>query len=113
VAAVIDWAAARLDAAHRRHLHERYFLNTSHQVIILSTDTDLDRHYYQLLQPAVARAYHLHYDDDARLARRPGLMLEGRIVRRVGRAVMSLKQIRLSAQAKEQLIRLKTRTGVM
>jgi DNA sulfur modification protein DndD len=36
-------------------------------VIILSTDTEVDRHYYQLLQPAVARAYHLSYDESARM----------------------------------------------
>ena len=60
---------ARLDAAHHRHLDERYFPNASHQVIILSTDTEVDRHYDQLLQPAVARAYHLHYDDQARITR--------------------------------------------
>jgi len=47
-------------------LVERYFPNASHQVVILSTDTEVDRHYYHLLQPAVARAYHLHYDEDSR-----------------------------------------------
>jgi len=67
--AVIDTPMARLDAAHRRQLVERYFPNASHQVIILSTDTEVDRHYYQLLQPAVARAYHLNYDDLARMTR--------------------------------------------
>jgi len=63
---VIDTPMARLDATHRRHLVERYFPNASHQVVILSTDTEVDRHYYHLLQPAVARAYHLHYDEDSR-----------------------------------------------
>ncbi len=27
--------------------------------------TEVDRHYYELLQPAIARAYHLHYDEKA------------------------------------------------
>ena len=54
---------ARLDAAHRRHLVERYFPAASHQVVILSTDTEVDRHYYQALQPFIARAYHLNYDE--------------------------------------------------
>jgi DNA sulfur modification protein DndD len=64
--AVIDTPMARLDAAHRQHLVERYFPNASHQVVILSTDTEVDHHYYQLLQPAIARAYHLRYDEAER-----------------------------------------------
>jgi DNA sulfur modification protein DndD len=65
--AVIDTPMARLDATHRRHLVERYFPHASHQVVIFSTDTEVDREYYRLLQPAVARAYHLNYDDRARM----------------------------------------------
>ena len=64
--AIIDTPMARLDAAHRRHLVERYFPNASHQVLILSTDTEVDRHYYQALQPHIARAYHLRYDEETR-----------------------------------------------
>ena len=64
--AVIDTPMARLDAAHRRHLVERYFPNASHQVVILSTDTEVDHHYYELLQPAIGRAYHLRYDEASR-----------------------------------------------
>jgi DNA sulfur modification protein DndD len=64
--AIIDTPMARLDAAHRRHLVERYFPNASHQVLILSTDTEVDRHYYQALQPHIARAYHLRYDEESR-----------------------------------------------
>jgi DNA sulfur modification protein DndD len=64
--AIIDTPMARLDAAHRRHLVERYFPHASHQVLILSTDTEVDRHYYQALQPHIARAYHLNYDEQTR-----------------------------------------------
>jgi DNA sulfur modification protein DndD len=64
--AVIDTPMARLDAAHRQHLVERYFPNASHQVVIFSTDTEVDRHYYQALQPHIARAYHLSYDEQRR-----------------------------------------------
>jgi DNA sulfur modification protein DndD len=60
--AVIDTPMARLDATHRKHLVERYFPNASHQVVIFSTDTEVDRHYYPILQPFIARAYHLNYD---------------------------------------------------
>ena len=64
--AVIDTPMARLDAAHRQHLVERYFPNASHQVIIFSTDTEVDRQHYQALQPHIARAYHLNYDEQSR-----------------------------------------------
>jgi DNA sulfur modification protein DndD len=64
--AVIDTPMARLDAAHRQHLVERYFPNASHQVIIFSTDTEVDRKYYEELQPHIARAYHLNYDERER-----------------------------------------------
>ena len=40
-----------------------YFPNASHQVIILSTDTEVDRRYYDELSPCIARAYHLSYDE--------------------------------------------------
>jgi DNA sulfur modification protein DndD len=64
--AVIDTPMARLDSAHRQNLVERYFPNASHQVIIFSTDTEVDRQYYQALQPSIARAYYLNYDDQAK-----------------------------------------------
>ena len=65
--AVIDTPMARLDATHRRNLVERYFPHASHQVVIFSTDTEVDREYYRLLQPSVARAYHLSYDEEQRV----------------------------------------------
>ncbi len=65
--AVIDTPMARLDDLHRRRLVERYFPGASHQVIVLSTDTEVDRTYFPLLKPAIARAYHLRYDEEARV----------------------------------------------
>jgi DNA sulfur modification protein DndD len=64
---IIDTPMARLDGAHRQNLIERYFPNASHQVIILSTDTEVDRRYYDALQPIVARAFHLNYDERERV----------------------------------------------
>lgn len=58
---------ARLDATHRDHLVERYFPNASHQVIILSTDTEVDEEYYKSLQPQIARSYHLDYSEKKKL----------------------------------------------
>ena len=64
--AIIDTPMARLDVAHRNQLVERYFPRASHQVIILSTDTEIERDYFQQLQPHIARAYHLNYDEVTR-----------------------------------------------
>jgi len=64
--AIIDTPMARLDVKHRNHLVERYFPNASHQVIVLSTDTEVDRRYYDELSPYIARAYHLSYDETQR-----------------------------------------------
>lgn len=64
--AIIDTPMARLDAEHRSQLVNRYFPNASHQVIVLSTDTEIDRQYFQDLQASIARAYHLNYDEAER-----------------------------------------------
>jgi DNA sulfur modification protein DndD len=64
--AIIDTPMARLDATHRQHLVERYFPKASHQVIILSTDTEVDKKYYDMLRPNLARAYQLDYDEKER-----------------------------------------------
>ncbi|MCC9654580.1 DNA sulfur modification protein DndD [Rhodopirellula halodulae] len=60
---IVDTPMARLDATHRNHLVERYFPNASHQVIILSTDTEVDQEYYETLSPHLSHAYHLDYNE--------------------------------------------------
>jgi DNA sulfur modification protein DndD len=64
--AIIDTPMARLDETHRSHLIERYFPNASHQVIILSTDTEIGEEYYESLAPNIARSYHLRYVESER-----------------------------------------------
>jgi DNA sulfur modification protein DndD len=59
---VIDTPLARLDSKHRRLLIQHYFPMASHQVIILSTDTEVDQSYFDELRHPVARAYHLDFD---------------------------------------------------
>jgi DNA sulfur modification protein DndD len=65
--AIIDTPMARLDVKHRNHLVQRYFPNASHQVVILSTDTEVDRPYYDELAPHISRAYHLNYDEEQKM----------------------------------------------
>ena len=59
---VIDTPLGRLDRDHRGHLVTRYFPHASHQVVILSTDTEIDQEYFRDLGPSVSHAYHLRYD---------------------------------------------------
>jgi DNA sulfur modification protein DndD len=62
--AIIDTPMGRLDSEHRNALLERYFPNASHQVVILSTDTEIEEEAFEKIQSAIARAYHLNYDDE-------------------------------------------------
>jgi DNA sulfur modification protein DndD len=59
---VIDTPLGRLDSDHRAHLVERYFPHASHQVMILSTDTEIDQTYFRALGPSISHCYHLKYD---------------------------------------------------
>ncbi|MCI0623313.1 MAG: DNA sulfur modification protein DndD [Acidobacteria bacterium] len=61
--AIIDTPMARLDAKHRDRVVKRYFPHASYQVIVLSTDTEVERRYLHDLQPHIARAYHLNYNE--------------------------------------------------
>lgn len=60
---IVDTPMARLDSRHRDRLVEQYFPNASHQVVVLSTDTEVERSYFDALKPHIARSYHLHYDE--------------------------------------------------
>lgn len=59
---IIDTPLGRLDASHRQNLVQHYFPQASHQVVLLSTDTEIDETLLSELQPAVARTYQLSYD---------------------------------------------------
>ncbi len=59
---IIDTPLGRLDSDHRRHLIEDYFPYASHQVVVLSTDTEFDQQNFKMLRPHVSHAYHLVYD---------------------------------------------------
>ena len=70
---VIDTPLGRLDADHRSHLVERYFPHASHQVIILSTDTEIDENYFTDLQSAMSHSLRLDYQhDEVRTVVEPG-----------------------------------------
>ena len=63
---IIDTPLARLDSEHRATIVERYFAEASHQVIVLSTDTEVDDDLLARLGPSVSHSYRLDYDPDTR-----------------------------------------------
>jgi DNA sulfur modification protein DndD len=64
----IDTPLGRLDSSHRHNLVERYFPTASHQVILLSTDTEIGEKEVKMLrgQEAIAHEYLLKYNPQQR-----------------------------------------------
>lgn len=61
---VIDTPLGRLDGIHRSHLVSRYFPQASHQVILLSTDQEIDQAAWNQLHPHIGHAYRLEHNSD-------------------------------------------------
>lgn len=59
---IIDTPLARLDSDHRKNIVNNYFPFASHQVLILSTDTEVDQRLLGDLSPHISHCYHLEYD---------------------------------------------------
>lgn len=62
VPTIIDTPLGRLDSSHRDHLVQRYFPVASHQVILLSTDEEIDESRRKQLEPATTSSFTLRYD---------------------------------------------------
>lgn len=56
---VVDTPLARIDRQHQNNLITRYFPQAGQQVIVLPTDSELDREKYELIRPYVYREYRL------------------------------------------------------
>jgi len=61
---VIDTPYARIDANHREEISREFFPRISKQVVILSTDEEINEKYYKLLKPYIAREYLLINDEN-------------------------------------------------
>lgn len=61
---IIDTPYARIDTEHREQISKEFFPNISNQVIILSTDEEITKHYYDVLKPFISKEYLLQYDED-------------------------------------------------
>ncbi|MCX2982876.1 DNA sulfur modification protein DndD [Halieaceae bacterium IMCC14734] len=62
---IIDTPLGRLDSKHRTKLVKNYFPTASHQVLILSTDTEIDEDFYSELSPEISHAFSVDYDSKA------------------------------------------------
>ena len=61
---IVDTPLARLDSKHRDNLVELFFPYASHQMMIFSTNTEVDQQYFDQLEPNVALAYNLEYCEE-------------------------------------------------
>jgi DNA sulfur modification protein DndD len=59
---IIDTPLGRLDSEHRSNLAAAYFPYAAEQMIILSTDTEIDASFAEHLRPSISREYRLEYD---------------------------------------------------
>ncbi len=63
---IIDTPLGRLDTKHRGNLVHNYFPTASHQVIILSTDTEVDEHFFDSLEDEISHGYEISFDNKKR-----------------------------------------------
>lgn len=61
---VIDTPYARIDTQHRDHITSEYFTTIGKQVVILSTDEEINQHYYDLMSDNIAHEYLLRNDNN-------------------------------------------------
>ena len=60
---IIDTPLSRLDSIHRTSLIKEYFPNAGEQTIILSTDSEIDAGYYELMKEDIGDEFTLNYDE--------------------------------------------------
>lgn len=63
---VVDTPLARLDRQHREALIHNFFAKVSHQVLVLSTDEEVEGSVHTALEQHMTREYELAFDDDGR-----------------------------------------------
>lgn len=61
---IIDTPLARLDVSHRDNLINKFFPNAGSQIIILSTDSEVDEKYYVRLSKSMSKAYTFNYSNE-------------------------------------------------
>lgn len=61
---VVDTPLGRLDGEHRTHMVNNYFPYASHQVLLLSTDEEINARYYKDLKSYIGLEYQINYDEN-------------------------------------------------
>ena len=57
---------SRMDSQHRTSIISTYFPNASDQTIILSTDTEIDQNYYEMMKNSVGDEFTLVYSEETK-----------------------------------------------
>ena len=63
---IIDTPLSRLDSNHRRTIIKKYFPHASQQTIILSTDSEVNKNYYQMMKADIGDEYTLIYNEETK-----------------------------------------------
>jgi len=63
---IIDTPLSRLDSLHRTALIQKYFPYAGEQTIILSTDSEIDSTYYQMMKENIGDEYTLNYEEESK-----------------------------------------------
>lgn len=63
---IIDTPLSRLDSMHRTSLVTTYFPQASEQTIILSTDSEIDHTYYNMMKESVGDEFTLSYSEETK-----------------------------------------------
>jgi len=61
---IVDTPLGRLDQPHRENMVQHFFPEAAHQVVVFSTDTEIDDDHFQTLRDDIAHSYHLDYNQD-------------------------------------------------
>ncbi len=62
---IIDTPLGRLDTEHRTNIIKNFLPNASNQVIVLSTNTEIDQFHLDELNPSISKSYLLEYDAES------------------------------------------------
>lgn len=61
---IFDTLLGRLDRDHRYNILRNLLPNFGEQVLVLSTDSEISKDYYDVLKPSISREYSLQFDNE-------------------------------------------------